>query len=99
MAEVPCILGANAGWAAQGVYMLCATTSLTCALLLLRAYTRTRLRFLLWSTLCFVGMTVDNAMLFFDLVIVPESDLAGWRSLAALAGLLFLLYGLIWEAE
>jgi len=38
-------------------------------------------------------------LLFFDLVIFTEVDLRPYRLVTALAGLLFLLYGFIWEAE
>ncbi len=38
-----------------------------CAFLLLRAYARVRQRLLLWSGLCFVGLTISNAILFVDL--------------------------------
>src|SRR5688572_31792610 len=58
-----------------------------------------RSRLLLWSTLCFVGLTISNVLLFFDLMIFTELDLRPWRLSFALAGLLFLLYGFIWEAE
>jgi hypothetical protein len=69
-------------------------------LLLFRGYARTGARLLLWSALCFVGLSINNVLLFFDLVIFPtEVDLRPWRLLAALAGLLFLLYAFIWEAE
>ncbi len=58
------------------------------------------LSLLLWSALCFVGLSVNNVLLFFDLVVFPtELDLRPYRLLSALAGLLFLLYGFIWEAE
>ena len=80
--------------------VLAALTSLACMLLLWRAYRRTGLRLLLWSALCFVGLSVSNVLLFFDLAVYPtEIDLRPWRSLAALTGLLFLLYGFIAEAE
>jgi hypothetical protein len=91
---------------AQAVYILCAVTSLACAVLLLRGYRRSpRARFLLWSSLCFVGLALNNVMLFVDRVILPDEtqllgiDFALWRSGSALAGLLLLLYGLIWDAE
>ena len=42
-----------------------------CAFLLLRAYARVRQRLLLWSGLCFVGLTISNAVLFVDLALVP----------------------------
>jgi hypothetical protein len=39
-------------------------------------------------------------LLFFDVLIFPaEVDLRPYRLISALAGLLFLLYGFIWEAE
>lgn len=79
--------------------LLAALTSLTCMVLLFRAYAATGLRLLLWSALCFVFFTANNALLFFDLVVFPSFDLRPYRSATALAGLVFLLYGFIWEAE
>jgi hypothetical protein len=82
------------------LYLLAALASVSCMLLLFRGYARTGKRLLLWSALCFVGLSINNMLLFFDLVIFPaEVDLRLWRLLAALAGLLFLLYAFIWEAE
>lgn len=84
---------------AEAVYILCALTSLACAVLLLRGYGRTRMRLLLWSGLCFVGLTVSNLVLFVDLVIIPGTDLSLVRSGIALAGVATLLYGLIWDEQ
>jgi hypothetical protein len=90
---------------AEAVYILCAATSLACAVMLIRGYGRSRARFLLWCSLCFVGLAINNALLFMDKVVLPELsgfaglDFAVWRSIAALAGLSLLLYGLIWDAE
>jgi len=81
------------------LYLLAPVTSLACMMLLFRAYSASGMRLLLWSALCFVALSVNNVLLFFDLVIFPEVDLRLYRLLAALAGLLFLLYGFIWEAE
>jgi len=81
------------------VHILCALTSLTCTVLLLRAYFASRARLLLWSSLCFIGLATNNALLFIDLSIVPEIDLSVPRNLSALIGLALLLYGLIVEAE
>lgn len=78
---------------------LAALTSLACMLLLLRAYAASGVRLLLWSGLCFVCLTASNVLLFFDIVIFPEIDLRAYRLVAALLGILFLLYGFIWEAE
>jgi hypothetical protein len=79
------------------VYGLCAITSLACALLLLRGYRDSRARLLLWSGLCFVGLAANNIILFVDLRVVPELDLSAWRTLPAVVGVGFLLYGLIWD--
>ena len=90
---------------AEAVYILCALTSIACAAMLFRGYTRSGARFLLWSALCFVGLTLNNVLLFIDKVVLPEETgfwgvgFATWRAAAALAGLLLLVYGLIWDAE
>jgi hypothetical protein len=84
---------------AEVVYLLCAATSVACAALLLRGYARTGTRLLLWSGLCFVGLALNNVVLVIDLMVVPDTDLSTWRLVPAAAGILLLLYGLVWEAE
>ena len=79
------------------VYVLCALTSVLCAGLLLRSYRANRSRLLLWSTLCFVGLAINNILMFVDVIIVPEVDLSFARSGTALAAFLLLLIGLLWE--
>ena len=81
------------------VYVLCGRTALGCSVMLLRSYARTGVRLLLWAGICFIGLTVENIILFLDMVVIHDIDLALWRNGAALVGLLFLLYGLIWEAR
>jgi len=82
------------------LYLIALLTSFACMLLLFRAYLDSRLRILLWSALCFVGLTVNNTLLFVDLVLLPDSiDLRLWRHLAALVGMSFLIYGFIRESE
>jgi hypothetical protein len=81
------------------LYLLAALTCLACTLLLFRGYARSGLRLLLWSALCFVFLTLNNLLLFFDFIVLPELDLRPWRLLAALVGLAFLLYGFIFESE
>lgn len=82
------------------VYALCAFTSAACAVLLLRGYARSGARLLLWSGFCFIGLALNNFLLFTDKVLLPtQIDLTLWRSGTALAALLILLYGMIWEAE
>lgn len=78
-------------------YVLCAATALACAVLLLRGYRRSRTRLLLWCGVCFLALTAENVVLFFDLVVYPEVNLLALRRGFALAGVSALLYGLIWE--
>ena len=81
------------------LYALAALTSLLCMLLLFRGYIQSRQRLLLWSALCFIGLTVNNLLLFVDLVIFLDVDLRPYRLGAALTGMLFLLYGFIFESD
>jgi hypothetical protein len=81
------------------IYLLCAATSLACALLLGRGYRHNRLRLLLWSGLCFLGLTAENIFLFVDMIVVPQVDLSVYRSLPAVVGVAALLYGLVWDAK
>jgi hypothetical protein len=78
---------------------LAVLTSIACTVFLLRSYAANGLRLLLWSGLCFVFLSLNNVLLFLDLVVFTEVDLRPYRLAAALVGLLFLLYGFIWEAE
>jgi hypothetical protein len=83
---------------AETVYMLCALTSLSCALLLARGWRRTGTRLLLWSALCFGGLFVDNLALVLDMVVYPDVNMVGMRDvtrLIALAGIGCLLYGMV----
>lgn len=83
---------------AHAVYVLCALTSFACAVALIRGWVRSRERFLLWASLCFVALTANNLLLFVDLVLLPTSaDLSVARSGTALAGVGILLFGLVWE--
>jgi hypothetical protein len=83
---------------AEVVYALCALTSTLCAVLLLRGYGASRAGLLLWSSLCFAGLAVNNILLFTDLVVLPAIDLSVWRSGIALAAMAALLVGLVREA-
>ncbi len=81
-------------------YGLCTVTALFCAALLLSAYSRSRYRLLLWGGLCFLGLTLNNALLVVDkLIIGPETTLFTWRLVAGLTAMLVLLYGIIFDAE
>lgn len=81
------------------VYILGILTTLACAVLLLRAYSRVKKSLLLWSGLCFVGLTISNLLMFVDLVMFPNVDLYIWRLVAAAISMLLLVYGLIWDSR
>ena len=81
------------------IYSLCTLTALACAWLLLRAWRRSRYPLLLWSGLCFAGLTFNNLLLVVDKLVLPDVDLSIWRTSVALVAMAILLYGLIWEAE
>lgn len=80
-------------------YLLCALASVVCFAFLTRAYLRTRVRFLLWSCICFFFLTLQNIVLFTDLVLVPGVDLSLYRITAGFIGSFSLLFGLIWETR
>jgi hypothetical protein len=80
------------------VYLLCALTSLACAVLLARGYRQSRRRLLGWSALCFFGFFFNNVLLVVDLHI-PEVDLSVWRTVPAAVGLALLLYGLVADSN
>jgi hypothetical protein len=81
------------------IYGLCALTAFLCAYLLLHAYARSRYRLLLWSGLCFAGLTLNNVLLVLDKIMFPLEDLSLWRAVVALIAMAVLLYGLIWDVE
>jgi hypothetical protein len=81
------------------VYVLCALTSVLCAGLLLRSYAANRSRLLLWSTLCFVGLAINNILLLVDIVLAPGIDLHLLRTGSALTALLLLTIGLTLESR
>lgn len=84
---------------AQAIYTLCACSALAAAVLLLRAYFGTRLRMLLWSGLCFAGLTATNVLLVLDKVVFTTIDLTTWRLAIGLVSVLMLVAGLILEAD
>jgi hypothetical protein len=81
----------------QIVYILCALTSFGCTVLLFGRYRRTRVNLLFWSAVAFLAFTTTNILLFVDMVIVPDADLAIWRNGCTLCGVMVLLHALIQE--
>ena len=84
---------------AAASYVLCLVTAVACALLLGRAYRQTGSRLLFWSALCFWGPSMTNALVFVDLVLVPDRNLYGARLATGVVSIAVLLYGMVWEAK
>lgn len=83
---------------ANAIYILCALTSIVCAVLLVRGYVRSRVRLLFWSAWCFVGLALNNILLILDVRVLTQMDLELWRAVPAVLGLSLLVYGLVWES-
>ncbi|HWE46524.1 MAG TPA: DUF5985 family protein [Caulobacteraceae bacterium] len=81
------------------VYCLCLATSLLCAVLLARSWRRSRSGLLFWTALCFVFLTINNALLVVDLLIVPQTDLSPYRQATSLLAVGVLLFGFVKEAN
>jgi hypothetical protein len=84
---------------AQAIYLLCALTSLATALFLFRYYLRRKTRLLLWSCIAFLGLVVNNVLLYLDLGLLPETDLSLLRTIGGAAGMLALAYALASEPQ
>lgn len=83
----------------KAIYAACALTALVSAWLLLRAYARGRSRLLLWSGLCFGGLTLNNLLLVLDKTVLKDIDLSVPRLLIALVSMLLLVGGMIMEHD
>ncbi len=81
------------------IFALCAATAFLCSYFLLRGYFRNKHRLLLWSGLCFIALTFSNLLIIADRWIFPSVDLSTTRLLAALVGIILLIYGLVWEND
>lgn len=84
---------------AEVVYGLCVLMSIACATMLYRGYRASRTNLLFWSSLCFAGLAINNALMLLDLVVLPEVDLRVWRSGVATASLFMLVLGLVKESR
>jgi hypothetical protein len=81
------------------IYILCFLTSTACAWLLGRSYASTRAQLLLWSSVCFGFLALNNLTLVLDLLVFRTVDLRRLRLLFALAAVSSLLFAFVWEVE
>lgn len=81
------------------VYSLGVITSIACALLLIRAYTRTRTRLILFSAIAFVLLAINATLVFIDIFWPPSGNLLPYRQAVSIGAVMVLIYGFLWEAE
>lgn len=81
------------------IYALCALTALACAVLLVLGSRRTGSRMLLWSGLCFAGLALTNALIVVDALDGRGNTFGTMRLVVALAAIMLLLYGLVFEEK
>ena len=79
------------------IYAVCVASAFVFAWLLLCSYRQDGHRLLLWIGLCFLALFVNNLLPVFDKLMFPSVDMSTYRLLPALVGMVFLLYGLVWE--
>ena len=79
------------------IYIFAFLTNLACSYLLLRAYHRVTAPLLLWSGLCFAVLALSSAMVFVDLIVLPDVDLFLWRLVISITAMSLLIYALIFE--
>ena len=77
------------------IYFTCALTAFACFVLLWRSWRANRAPLLLWSALCFAGLTLSNVLLVLDKLFVAQ-DLTPYRLAVTLAALSLLVFGLVW---
>ncbi|HUK57805.1 MAG TPA: DUF5985 family protein [Stellaceae bacterium] len=83
----------------SGVYLLCFLTSFAAMVLVYRSYVENRSRLLLWSAWGFVALAVNNALLFIDIVLLPDVSLLPLRHVSSLVAVGLFLYGFVWETD
>jgi hypothetical protein len=79
------------------IYLVSAGTSIACSFLLWRAWRAKGVRLLFWSALCFLGLALDNVLLYFDLVHFPDVYMYEAPMIVGLISIGLLLFGLIWD--
>lgn len=77
------------------IYGLCTATATCCAGLLARAFVASRARLLLWGSICFSLLAINNLVLVLDLMLLSSINLFIVRNLSALLAVSAMLYGLV----
>lgn len=79
------------------VYLLCTATALGSAVLLLRGGLSGGGRLLIWASLCFFAMALNNVLLYANFVLLPNVDITLAARLLTMVGIVLLNIGLIWH--
>lgn len=72
---------------------------LLCCVLLARGFLHSRSRMLLWSALCFAGLTAANGLIFVDLYLIDSIDFHIARLGLTVGALAVLVFGFIWDSD
>lgn len=80
------------------VYVLCFLTSAACAWFLGRSCRANGMPLLFWSSICFSFLAANNLALIVDLLVYPGIDLRIARLGLALAAVVSLIWGFIWQS-
>lgn len=81
------------------VYALCAAISSFCTFMLLRGYYRRKSSLLIWSGLCFAGLTLNSVMVIIDKTLFPDVSMLTLRLLIYFLSLLLLIFGFIFRSK
>jgi drug/metabolite transporter (DMT)-like permease len=82
---------------AIAIFALSGVTATLCSVLLLRGYLRNGVRLLFWAGICFAALALEGVVLVINEYVA--TDLTVLRLSVPLAGLVALLYGLLWESD
>lgn len=74
-------------------------TALACSILLYRGYLRTSAGLLKWGAFCFLALSIESIIIFFDRFVIIDTELFLIRYSIAIIGLFALIGALIWETD
>ena len=81
----------------EATYVICTITSLASAALMLRSMRGSGGRLLLWGSVFFLGMALNNVALLVNAM--TSADLSIVPNIVMLISVAALLYGLIWDVK
>lgn len=81
------------------VYILSTLTCGVCAYIQFRQFFKMRVKLLMWIAICFAGLTLNNALLIVDILLVPLTDFSISRLIVADFSVAILAVGFVWESR